>query len=227
MPCPRHWPRPPTPLSAICATERGRSEHTIRAYRGDVDALLIHAVAEGILNAGRAGPGLPAPLAGGAKRRRAGPLHACPPRRHGAQLHRLGAAGGNHCRRSGPAAQGPPTGEVAARPCCSSSKWAGCWRHAAPPQRQGIPWPCGTWPWSNFSTARASVWGSWPAWTWTMSTGNGAPSRCWARATRNAWFPLGFRPMQALGAGSRRRPGSLHKPHSGTGPVPGPARGPD
>lgn len=28
-------------------TERGRSEHTIRAYRGDIDALLIHAVAEG------------------------------------------------------------------------------------------------------------------------------------------------------------------------------------
>ncbi len=28
-------------------TERGRSEHTIRAYRGDLDALLIHAVAEG------------------------------------------------------------------------------------------------------------------------------------------------------------------------------------
>ncbi|MHA7271624.1 tyrosine recombinase XerC [Arthrobacter sp. HLT1-20] len=27
--------------------ERGRSDHTIRAYRGDVDALLIHAVAEG------------------------------------------------------------------------------------------------------------------------------------------------------------------------------------
>lgn len=27
--------------------ERGRSEHTIRAYRGDVDALLIHAVTEG------------------------------------------------------------------------------------------------------------------------------------------------------------------------------------
>ncbi|WP_425862038.1 tyrosine recombinase XerC [Arthrobacter sp. TWP1-1] len=28
-------------------SERGRSEHTIRAYRGDIDALLIHAVAEG------------------------------------------------------------------------------------------------------------------------------------------------------------------------------------
>ncbi|MFQ4147513.1 tyrosine recombinase XerC [Arthrobacter sp. LAPM80] len=28
-------------------TERRRSEHTIRAYRGDIDALLIHAVAEG------------------------------------------------------------------------------------------------------------------------------------------------------------------------------------
>ncbi|MGO2540894.1 MAG: tyrosine recombinase XerC [Specibacter sp.] len=27
--------------------ERGRSEHTIRAYRGDIDALLIHAVTEG------------------------------------------------------------------------------------------------------------------------------------------------------------------------------------
>lgn len=27
--------------------ERGRSEHTIRAYRGDIDALLIHAVADG------------------------------------------------------------------------------------------------------------------------------------------------------------------------------------
>ena len=27
--------------------ERGRSEHTIRAYRGDLDTLLIHAVAEG------------------------------------------------------------------------------------------------------------------------------------------------------------------------------------
>lgn len=27
--------------------ERGRSDHTIRAYRGDIDALLIHAVAEG------------------------------------------------------------------------------------------------------------------------------------------------------------------------------------
>ncbi|ALV45686.1 recombinase XerC [Arthrobacter alpinus] len=32
--------------------ERGRSEHTIRAYRGDVDALLIHAVTEGINNLG-------------------------------------------------------------------------------------------------------------------------------------------------------------------------------
>lgn len=28
-------------------TERGRSEHTLRAYRGDIDSLLIHAVAEG------------------------------------------------------------------------------------------------------------------------------------------------------------------------------------
>lgn len=28
--------------------ERGRSEHTIRAYRGDLDTLLIHAVAEGL-----------------------------------------------------------------------------------------------------------------------------------------------------------------------------------
>jgi integrase/recombinase XerC len=28
--------------------ERGRSAHTVRAYRGDVDALLIHAVTEGI-----------------------------------------------------------------------------------------------------------------------------------------------------------------------------------
>ena len=27
--------------------ERGRSEHTVRAYRGDIDALLIHAVTEG------------------------------------------------------------------------------------------------------------------------------------------------------------------------------------
>lgn len=33
-------------------TERGRSEHTIRAYRGDIDALLIHAVAEGNLTLG-------------------------------------------------------------------------------------------------------------------------------------------------------------------------------
>ncbi|SEE04550.1 integrase/recombinase XerC [Arthrobacter alpinus] len=32
--------------------ERGRSEHTIRAYRGDIDALLIHAVTEGISNLG-------------------------------------------------------------------------------------------------------------------------------------------------------------------------------
>ncbi|MGO4383481.1 tyrosine recombinase XerC [Specibacter sp. RAF43] len=30
------------------AAERGRSEHTVRAYRGDIDALLIHALAEGI-----------------------------------------------------------------------------------------------------------------------------------------------------------------------------------
>ena len=33
-------------------TERGRSEHTIRAYRGDIDALLIHAVAAGNLTLG-------------------------------------------------------------------------------------------------------------------------------------------------------------------------------
>lgn len=30
------------------AAERGRSPHTVRAYRGDVDALLIHAVTEGV-----------------------------------------------------------------------------------------------------------------------------------------------------------------------------------
>lgn len=30
------------------AAERGRSAHTVRAYRGDVDALLIHAVTEGV-----------------------------------------------------------------------------------------------------------------------------------------------------------------------------------
>lgn len=32
--------------------ERGRSEHTVRAYRGDIDALLIHAVAEGCTRLG-------------------------------------------------------------------------------------------------------------------------------------------------------------------------------
>ena len=29
------------------SAERGRSEHTVRAYRGDIDALMLHAVAEG------------------------------------------------------------------------------------------------------------------------------------------------------------------------------------
>ncbi len=44
----------PADLAAAAASferylrsERGRSEHTIRAYRGDLDSLLIHAVAEG------------------------------------------------------------------------------------------------------------------------------------------------------------------------------------
>ncbi|WP_113719587.1 tyrosine recombinase XerC [Arthrobacter dokdonensis] len=32
--------------------ERGRSAHTVRAYRGDVDSLLIHAVAEGVTSLG-------------------------------------------------------------------------------------------------------------------------------------------------------------------------------
>nr|WP_218063217.1 tyrosine recombinase XerC [Arthrobacter sp. SDTb3-6] len=40
------------------AAERGRSAHTVRAYRGDVDALLIHAVAEGVTGLG----GLDLPL---------------------------------------------------------------------------------------------------------------------------------------------------------------------
>ena len=34
------------------AAERGRSAHTVRAYRGDVDALLIHAVTEGVTSLG-------------------------------------------------------------------------------------------------------------------------------------------------------------------------------
>ncbi len=49
---PRDLAQPAEAFERYLRLERGRSEHTIRAYRGDVDALLIHAVAEGHLTLG-------------------------------------------------------------------------------------------------------------------------------------------------------------------------------
>ena len=116
------------------ALERGRSPHTVRAYRADLT---------GAAGRPRASPrstwrALRA-LAGRRARRRSEPVHARPQGRRRPHLHRLGPPHGALCPPT-PACGWSPRGRVrACRPCSTASRPPPCSTRAGTGPRRATP----------------------------------------------------------------------------------------
>ena len=192
------------------ALERGRSPHTVRAYRADLTPLLA-----GPRRRRRARPGRAAALAG---RRRT------PPSASRSTLARRAAAARTFTAL-GPPRRAPrrptrargssrPGHAAPCRPCSARSRPPPCSTPRAPAPRRATRWRCATSWCSSCSTPPACGWPSCAGSTSTTSTAGAARCACSARAPGSARSSTACPPRRRWTAGSTAgglgscRPGS-------------------
>ena len=199
-----------------CAPSADLSEHTVRAYRGDVATPARARPPDGPGQPGRARPARAAQLAGRPGDPGDGPHHAGPPGRGRPRVHRLGGPRAG-CSPPTRARCWPRRAPAARCPaCCARTRRRAAGRRRAggrrrQPRRRSATWRC-----SRCSTPPASGSASCAGSTSTTSTGPAGCCGCSARAPRSGrcrsalpalraverWLAAG--PAAAARAGQRR-----------------------
>ena len=213
-PCRPRCATPSTRSPATCA-ERNRSEHTVRAYVGDLVSLLDHAARMGIADPAGLTISVLRSWLGRLRTTGAARIVAGPARGGGAHLHRVGSS-----RR--------PSSTATSEPGLSSPKphrdlpqvlrvdqaaGIGDGADRAPDQRR-MCWCCATASCSSCCTRAECASPSCAASTSTPSTGSVASSACWARARRSGPSPSERRREVALNTWLAIRPATTgHERH--------------
>ena len=189
--------------------ERGRSPHTVRAYRADLTGPARRP-------ARAAGPRsrAAARVAGRRARRRSGAVHARPQGRRRAHVHGMGAPEGTASRRSRRPAGRPAAPIRPARPCSTASRPPRCSTRPAHGPGPTTRWRSGTGSSSSCSTPPGCGSPSSAGSTWTTSTSSAAPLRVVGKGDRERTVVYGVPAGRALrvwrdvGRPALARPGS-------------------